>query len=629
MRSLLVALALLPVSAFSQTSTPTPFSYSYDQLKKDLGRYIQDQMGKENVRGLSLALVDGGEVVWCEGFGWADDKTKATADTRYALGGLSRVFTAAEVLRLAEKGRLGLDDPLSRHIPGFSIQSRFKKTKPITPRALLAGHSGLPGFFLKGLWVEEPESLADLVEDLKEDHLYDPPQTRYRYSYTDSSLLGRMVELKRKKPFAEALRQDLFEPLGMTASAFEAPMPGGTTARGGLRSEILQKNRLRDVPAAGMVSSAADLAKFLTFLNGAPVSGKPPLSSRSIQALFKSQYPGRPIDFGHEMGLGWNLSGFPVAGRETAWCDGTYPGYFASAALLREEGLGVVILSNSMEAGKIADGLAQRALKLALQVKEGEPQDLTVKKIEMPKTIEVPHETLEGYAGLYSALGQVAPITAKEKVLGIGFQGHDLELLPVAPATFIPHLVFLIFPVDLPQYPLSFTKAGGKEVALLGGFHFPIPLQKITAVPIPEAWKEREGDYLVENPDPQVEFSKVSLLEKDGFLTVEMRLSFPVLGLKDKDFKIALMGVSDEEAVVPGLFYGDGGTLRVLNEGNGGTEVYYSGYRFKRLEAPTPVVRPAATWAPTTVPVGKTPEPSITPAQVAPKPGATPAPKAR
>lgn len=541
-------------------------------------------MGKENVKGLSIALVDGSRIVWTQGFGEADHDRPATPETRYALGGLSRVFTAAEVLTLADKGKIQLDRSIQKDIPGFRIQSRFKKANPITPRALLADHSGLPGFFLKGLWVKEPEVLSDLVQELGSDHLYEPPQSRYRYSYTDYDLLGRLIELKRKRPFDEAIQLDLLNKLGMSNSAFESPVPGGITARGHLPDGADPLAHLRDIPAAGMMSSATDLGKFMTFLLGEGIDG--PRPPRWLKTYFAPQFKDRPLDFGHVMGCSWNLSGFPVEGEETAWCDGTYPGYFASMTLLKEDGLGVVLLSNSMEAGKIADDLTQRALKLALQVKRGIKLDLEKKKIEMPPVVEISKETLQSYSGIYSALGQVAPIGVKEKCLDIDFQGHNLDLLPVSQATFIPHLMFLIFPVDLPQYPLTFAQAAGESVALLGGFHFPIPLERISPVEIRSAWKEREGDYELDNSDGQLDFSRIQLTEKAGFLTVDLKVSFKALGIKDMEFKVALLALSDEDAMIPGLFYGDGGTLHAEE---GTARVYYSGYWFKKVPAQVPV----------------------------------------
>lgn len=588
-------------SAFSQplTITPTPFYYTYTQLKENLDKYIKEQMSKENVKGLSIALVDGEKIVWTAGYGLADigKGVTATDETRYALGGVSRIFTAAEIFHLKEMGKVSLDKPLSSVIHGFSIHSRFKKTKPITLRTLLGDHSGLPGFFLKGIWVEQPETIAEFVEDLKSDYLYDPPGGHYRYSYVDYDLLGRVVELTGRKPFVEMMRRDLFAPLGMDSSAFESPVPFEDTARGYMDGKPFPPNgphsHLRDVPAGGMMSTAKDMASFIRFLFGAEPEGDPPLNPKSLETLLTPEYPSLPLDFGHEVGNGWNFKGLSIEGaEEVLWCDGTYPGYFSQIVLLTQEKLGLVILSNSSEAGKISDDLAQRILKLALQVKKGLPANLVKKKIELGKIVGVSPETLESYSGFYSALGQVIHISPKpnEKCLETVYMNHKADLLPITQDTFVPHIMILIFPVDFPQYPLTFSSVGETGICLLGGLHFPVPFERISPVEIPEAWKAREGDYELENPDGQLEFSKISIGKKGDFMTVVLKFGMKALNLKDQEYKIAFLPLSDNDAVVPGLFYGDGGTLHAAVDEEGDTKIYYSGYWFKkkRVEGPTP-----------------------------------------
>jgi len=91
--------------------------------------------------------------------------------------------------------------------------------------------------------------------------------------------------------------------------------------------------------------------------------------------------------------------------------------------------------------------------------------------------------------------------------------------------------------------------------------------------------------------------------EKEGFLTVDMKVSFPAFDIKDREFKIALLPLSDEDALIPGLFYGDGGTLHVEGEGDQ-ERTFYSGYWYKKKAGPgTPVVptpKPVTGSTPTT-----------------------------
>jgi CubicO group peptidase (beta-lactamase class C family) len=585
-----------PTATSTATSTSTPQT-DYSKAIKDLEDYIPDQMDRHHVKGLSIALVDGDKVVWLGGFGYANQEkqVKADGDTLYHLGAVSKIFTAAEILLLAHNGKLGLERPVQKYIPGFSINSRFKDAKPITVKSLLANHSGLPGFYLKGLWVDHPESLSDFVEDLKSDYLVAPPQTLYKYSYVDYDLLGRIVELKRKKPFAQALRGDLFEPLGMDSSSFDdSSDKDPQLAQGYRHGDPVALAHMRDTPAAGMVSSARDLARFLQFIlgGGAPGDSKP-LGQKALETMFKPAYPGLPLDFGHEVGLGWQLSGIDVPGaQDVSWHDGEYPPYNAQVVALHREGLGMVLLSNCAEGDDLQGDVTERALKLMLAAKYGIPEDLKKKEIKMPKTITVAPEDLDKDTGYYSALGQLMKITRKDGHLGAEWDGHDLDLLPVAPDTFVPHITFIIFPIDLPQFPLTFSRVGDQPMAVLGGLTFPVPLESIQPVAIPEAWKAREGDYELENPDGVFTFTRIHLEEKEGFLTVDLKVSFPAFDIKDREFKVALLPLSDEEAVIPGLFYGDGGTLRVESDEKG-EKVFYSGYWFRKKPGEGTPVAPA------------------------------------
>ncbi len=586
------AFIILPANAvFSQTPTPAPSpgETDYSQVIQDLDNFIPDKMMDEHVRGLSVALVDGDRVVWVKGFGYADadKRIHATGDTLYHLGAVSKIFTAAEVLKLAGEGRVGLDKPLRKYLPGFSIHSRFKRAKALTVRSLLASHSGLPGFFLKGIWVDRPEGLKDFVEDLKSDYLVAPPQSLYKYSYVDYDLLGRLVEVKRKKAFADAVKEDLFDPLGMDSSSFDnSSDTDPQLAQGYRHGDLVKLIHLRDVPAAGMVSSAKDLAKFLQAVLGGE-------GNEVLKSMLKPQYPDLPLDFGHQVGMGWQLSGLDIEGSQgTAWHDGEYPPYIAQLTVLDRQGLGVVFLSNSEEGDKPREEVTVRALKLMLQAKYGIKEDLKKKKIEMPKTVEVPLEQLDQDAGYYSALGQLMKVTRRDGHLAAEWDGHQLDLLPVSQDTFVPHLTFIIFPIDLPQFPITFSPVQEQVTGVLGGLAFPVPLQKIQPVEIPPAWKDREGDYELENPDGQFEFSRISLGEKEGFLTVTLKVSFKAFDLKDQEFKVALLPLSNEDAVIPGLFYGDGGTLHAGQDNP--ARVYYSGYWFTKKESPhpTPAVSP-------------------------------------
>jgi CubicO group peptidase (beta-lactamase class C family) len=564
--------------ATAQTPSPTP---NYLKTRGDLAAFIPKEMRKNNVKALSIALVDGDKVIWCEGFGKADEKQKilATGDTLYRMGSVSKLFTATEILRLAAKKKLKLDAPIQKYIPQFSMRNRFDKTAPISPRSLLAHHSGLPGFRIKGMWGDQTETLEQLVSNLKEDSLVAPPQTFYKYSFLDYDLLGRVIEIQSRKDFATAMKENLLDPLGMDSSFFGAVPEGSHLAQGYRDGKELPAIPVRDLPMAGMTSSAKDMSNFLRFLFSDAGPG--------LEKMTEIQYPGLAMDFGHKVGLGWMLSGLETDGLEgMAWHDGAYPPYYSALAVLPKEKLGVVLLSNTSETQKMANDVAQRALKLMLEAKTGLKTPLDKPKINMPPEVKVPEETLDRYSGTYSALGQATEISRNGSILSAKITDFRLDLVPVAQNIFVPRFVLLIlFPITFPQYPLEFSTVDGGEFAVLKGLPFPVPLEKIAPVPIPEAWKNRLGEYTVENSDHQLEFQKVVLGEANGFLTVSIRISMDVLDLRDKDFRVIIRPVSEDDAVVTGLFYGDGCTLHA-SEGKGPTRISYSGYTFVKKEAP-------------------------------------------
>jgi CubicO group peptidase (beta-lactamase class C family) len=578
-----MALLLLPAPVPAEEPSQT----DYAPVKKDLVSFIRREMDRQHVKGLSLALVDGSRAVWGEGFGFADESRKipATADTLYRLQSVSKIFTAVEIMRLAEQGLVRLDQPLTQYLPEFYIQSRFKQALPITLRSLLAHHSGIPASYLPGMWVENEESLAQLVEYLAEDYLVSPPQTLYKYSNLDYCLLGRVIERQTGRPFAEALKEDLLEPLGMDSSTFDlTPGVKERLAKAYCDGKETPPVFLRDVPTGGMVSSADDMARFLQFLF---TGAESPVKTATIEAMYQEQYGGLPLDFGHKVGLGWQLSGLDIPGSEiTAWHDGVYPPYTCQVAVLPKEKLGVVVLSNTAEVRKgFGEELVTRALKLMLEAKAGVRADLSKPKAVMPKLVQVPEEKINRYVGYYSGFGKAARISKGGSHLRADLMDNQFDLIPTSENKFIPRVTALFFDIHIPQYSVEFTQVEGKDVAILTGKKEPLVFEKINPMPIPHSWEECLGKYQMDDPDGDTEFKDMTLEEKDGLLTVNAKVTCRVFYVKDVDYKIAVEPISDEDLVVMGLFYPNGDTIHATRE-NGQIRLYYAGLRFTKTDNP-------------------------------------------
>jgi CubicO group peptidase (beta-lactamase class C family) len=100
-------------------------------------------MADKQLPALSVAIVDDQQVVWAEGFGYADPATKTpvTAETIYPIGSVSKLFTDIGIMQLVERGEINLDAPITKYLPDFHPKGRFKK--PITLRQLMCHRSGL------------------------------------------------------------------------------------------------------------------------------------------------------------------------------------------------------------------------------------------------------------------------------------------------------------------------------------------------------------------------------------------------------------------------------------------------------------------------------------------------------
>src|SRR5262249_59931148 len=108
-----------------------------------VGGCVTREVADKNLAAVSLVLVDGPDIVWAKGFGWARprDSVPATAATVYRVGSVSKLFTDIALMRLVESGRIDLDAPVTSYVPDFHPRNRFGGD--VTLRHLMTHHSGL------------------------------------------------------------------------------------------------------------------------------------------------------------------------------------------------------------------------------------------------------------------------------------------------------------------------------------------------------------------------------------------------------------------------------------------------------------------------------------------------------
>ncbi|MDH4133844.1 MAG: beta-lactamase family protein, partial [Gammaproteobacteria bacterium] len=398
------AAALAAVNLPRPPRRPESIAGDWDYLKAHMQWFIRRNMRKAGVPGLSIALVDDQKLVWAEGFGYADRalRAPATAETLYQIGSITKVLNAIAILQQAEAGRIDLDRPFSDYLPQFSMQTRWPDAAPITARALLCHHAGLPTYYLKGFFSDD--SLETLLAQLKDEHFSYEPHTVFNYSNIGSNLLGLALARITGLSYEEALTKNLLAPLGMLHTAFHTE--SRSLARGYVYDRAVDPTPIRDLPAGGLYSNVIDLSRFIRFVFAdGSIDGRTVLGAETLHASLVPQYPDLPLDFGQRFGLGWMLSGLPIkGGGRQAWHNGGTKAFLSQMALLPDKKLGVVVIANADCAGNVVYEAAEEALKLALEVRDGITQP---PKVLAPE-ISLPRETLAGYVGDYSLMGSLA-----------------------------------------------------------------------------------------------------------------------------------------------------------------------------------------------------------------------------
>jgi CubicO group peptidase (beta-lactamase class C family) len=334
---------------------------------------VRASLTEQNLPGLSVAVGVGGDIVWAEGFGWAniENRVPVAPGTRFRIGTASTALTSAAVGLLLEKGRLKLDDEIQTHVPAFP-----KKQWPVTLRQLM-GH--LAGVRTDGgdegpLFSMRCERPVEGIQPFAERSLLFEPGTRYRYSSYGWILVSAAIEAAADEPFLTFMREQIFEPLRMDdtmADSATEPIPDRATPyfprysanpRYGLHL-MRPINYSCYAGSSVFLSTPSDLARFGMAIN----SGKL-LKPATVELLQTSQRLPSGQETGY--GLGWDLETVALAGQQmrVVGHDGeSLGGMVASLMTFRERGIVVAVTSNISYADttaialKIADAFAEPA----------------------------------------------------------------------------------------------------------------------------------------------------------------------------------------------------------------------------------------------------------------------------
>jgi CubicO group peptidase (beta-lactamase class C family) len=313
-----------------------------------IDQFITEQMAAQRVPGLALAITQGDQVLYVQGYGTAGAGQTVTPQTQFFLASISKSFTALAVMQLVEAGQIALDAPVQSYLPDFTLADPSAAAQ-ITIRQLLNQTSGLADAGFPEGRLPQPETTAERVSSLRSARPVAAPGAEYHYFNPNYQVLARVVEVVSGQPFSSYLQAHILTPLQMTDSfsavtSMEARQRADRLAQGylvvyGLPVAVAEMDGYL-AGSGGVISTAQDMANYLIMQNNGGRFADAQLLSPEGMALMHT--PPSTLDSPYAMG--WIES--TTDGTRVLEHNGILSAYYAEMVLLPETGHGIILLYN-------------------------------------------------------------------------------------------------------------------------------------------------------------------------------------------------------------------------------------------------------------------------------------------
>ncbi|MFE2745694.1 serine hydrolase domain-containing protein [Streptomyces scopuliridis] len=316
---------------------------------------LDELLAAHHIPGASLAvLADGGIHELASGILHTGTGVGVTTDSVFQIGSISKGYTAALVVQLADAGKLDLDAPVVDVLPDFAVADAAA-TGTITVRQLLNHTSGIEGDFVSDTGRGD-DCLARYVEGVRNVGLTNPPGATMSYSSTAYNVLGRIVEVVTGQTWDEALKELLCDPLGLAHTMtlpeevlrFRAAMGHmGEPGEAPVPTPLWNMLPRSAGPYGGISATAADVVRFARLFvdGGTAPDGTRVLSAGAVEAMLTREVELPDQWFlGAHWGLGWGL--FEWDGARGFGHDGSTFGQLAYLRAIPEAGIALALLTN-------------------------------------------------------------------------------------------------------------------------------------------------------------------------------------------------------------------------------------------------------------------------------------------
>ena len=454
-----------------------------------IDQFVSDSMQAQATPGVALAITDRERLLATRNYGFAnlDANLQITNETLFEFGSIGKSFTAICFLQLVEEGVVDLHEPVTTHLPWFSVRSEYE---PITIHHLLTHTSGLIGgsdF--------SPDQRCE-VWALRET-VAARPDAMARYSNVGYKVLGLVLEAITGKPYRQIVEERILSPLGMSESA------GAITNALRPRLAVGYVDYYNDrpwrpehgfVPAPWLetntadgclAATAADLAIYLRMLLNGGVGSRGRILSKESFAAMTTPH----AEFGPGEPYGYGLAVGEEDGRHRIGHGGGMVGYISSMTGDVASGIGVIVFKNSMQS---TSAIADFALRSIINALAGDP---------LPDAPATPEIDLDEYSGSYCDGTVTISVVDEAGTLNLLLGSERIALEPMSippePDCFLArHPASELFPFRFLR-----SEAGCVEGLVHGATWYPsAEYEGPTEFAAPAAWEAYPGHYRSYNP---------------------------------------------------------------------------------------------------------------------------------
>ena len=364
MRRLFFALLLCSVTVFAQATYTQPVDKLPPELRSKMDEAATKVLEQTGVPSASIAIVQKGEIVYTHAYGKArlEPPTPAEPRMRYSIGSISKQFTAAAILFLEQQGKLSVDDPVSKYIPGLT------RGDEVTIRMLLSHTSGYQDYWPEDYLMppmRKPTTAQYILDTWAKKPLDFDPGTKWQYSNTNYVIAGLIVEKVSGEPLMKFLQEHIFGPLEMK-SVYNTDIAklGDTDAEGYIRYAL---GPLRPAPkeGAGWMFAAGELAMPAHDLAlwDISVMNRSLLASESYKQMFISV----KLKDGSDSGYGLGVFTTPRMGHAALEHSGEVSGFVSENIVFPDDKAAIAVLTNQ-DASSAASAIARQLTPLVLGI---------------------------------------------------------------------------------------------------------------------------------------------------------------------------------------------------------------------------------------------------------------------